>query len=141
MDTREDSSSPTASTEGVFLTSVVDAKEERDVMSNDLTNTFIQAQIPKGKTENGDEQIVMKITGRLVNILLNIVPEVYGGFVVYENGQKVLYVIVLRALYGMLSAMLWYQKFQGDLEGEGFVFNPYDPCIANRIVQKKQHTI
>ena len=28
--TREDSSSPTASTEGVFLTTVVDAKEERD---------------------------------------------------------------------------------------------------------------
>ena len=89
--TREDSSSPTASTEGVFLTSVVDAKEERDVMSNDVPNAFIQAQIPEGKTENGDERIVMKITRRLVDILLNIAPEVYGGFVVYGNGQKVLY--------------------------------------------------
>jgi len=37
--------------------------------------------------------------------------------------------------------MLWYRKFRGDLEGEGFVFNPYDPCIANRIVLKKQQTI
>ena len=51
----------------------------------------------------------------------------YGPFVVYENGKKVLYVIVLRALYGMLiSAMLWYNKFRGDLEGIGFEFNPYD---------------
>ena len=45
-------------------------------------------------------------------------------------------------MYGMLmSAMLWYKKFPGDLEEIGFEFNPYDPCIANRIVKKKQQTI
>ena len=54
----------------------------------------------------------MKITGKLVNILICIAPEVYSGYVVDENGQKVLYVEVLRALYGMLIAvMLWYRKF------------------------------
>ena len=110
--TREDSSSPTASTEGVMLTAVVDAKEERGVMSNNVPNAFIQAHVPEGKTKNGDERIVMKITGKLVDVLISIAPEVYSGFVVYENGKKVLYVIVLRAIYGMLiSAMLWYKKF------------------------------
>ena len=34
-----------------------------------------------------------------------------------------------------------YMKFKGDLEKIGFKFNPYDPCIANRIVKKKHHTI
>ena len=105
--TREDSSSPTASTKGVMLTAVVDAKEERDVMSNNIPNAFIQAHVPEGKTKNGNERIEMKITGKLVNVLISIAPEVYSGFVVYENGKKVLYVIVLRAIYGMLiSAML-----------------------------------
>ena len=95
-----------------MLTTVVDAKEERDVMSNNVPNAFIQAHIPKGKTGNGDERIIMKIAGRLVNVLLSIALEVYSGYVVYKNGQKVLYVIVVRAIYGMLIlAMLWYKKF------------------------------
>ena len=75
-------------------------------------------------------------------MLVQIAPHIYAGHVVYENRKKVLYVEVLQALYGMLiSAMLWYLKFRGDLEEIGFDFNPYDPCIANRIIKKKQQTI
>ncbi len=40
-----------------------------------------------------------------------------------------------------IAALLWYKKFRTDLESIGFEFNPYDPCVANRIVRKKQHTI
>ena len=59
-----------------------------------------------------------------------------------ENGVKVLYVEILRAIYGMLeAALMWYKKFRTDLEGIGFVFNPYDPCIAQRTVRGKQHLI
>ena len=69
-------------------------------------------------------------------------PEVYGPYVVYENGNKVLYVQVLKALYGMLVVVVfWYKKFRADLEEVGFVFNPYDPCVANRQVNGKQQTI
>ena len=51
-------------------------------------------------------------------------------------------VVVLKALYGMLvAAMFWYNKFRKDLEGIGFIFNPYDPCVANAMVKGKQHTI
>ena len=91
---REDSASPTASNEGIALTAVVDVKDERDVMSLDIPNAFIQAEIPQGE---GDEKIIMKITGKLVDYLLLIAPEIYGGYVVYENGKRVLYVEVLRA--------------------------------------------
>ena len=69
-------------------------------------------------------------------------PKVYGPFVAFENGRKVLYVQVIRALYGLLvAALLWYRQLKGDLESIGFKFNPYDPCVANRIVKGSQQTI
>ena len=59
-----------------------------------------------------------------------------------ENGKKVLYVQVLRALYGMLiAALLWYKRFKNDLEEQKFVFNPYDACVANKDVNGKQQTV
>ena len=39
------------------------------------------------------------------------------------------------------ASLLWYKKLRGDMEEQRFVFNPYDPCIANRTVDGKQHTI
>ena len=39
------------------------------------------------------------------------------------------------------AALLWYQKFKTDLEAEGYVFNPYDACVANKMVKGKQHTV
>ena len=137
---REDAASPTAATESIMLTSIVDAKEERDVMTGDIPNAFIQTKMPDVK--DGEERVIMKITGVLVDLLVEMSPEVYGPHVVFENGKKVLYVQVLRALYGMLIAsLLWYKQFKSDLEGQGFEFNPYDPCVANRTVNGKQHTV
>jgi len=69
-------------------------------------------------------------------------PTLYSKYVVFEGGRKVIYVAVLRAIYGMLDAsLLWYKKFRRDLEKIGFVFNPYEPCVANRVVKGKQHTV
>jgi len=137
---REDSASPTAALESIFLTAIVDAKEMRDVMSADVPNAFIQTVMPDVK--DGEDRVIMKITGVLVDLLVQLAPEVYGPHVVYENGKKVLYVQVLRALYGMLvAALLWYRQFRKDLESQGFVFNVYDPCVANKMVNGKQHTV
>jgi hypothetical protein len=44
---KEDTASPTVSLEGLFLTAVVDAKEERDVMTCDIPNAFIQTDHPE----------------------------------------------------------------------------------------------
>jgi hypothetical protein len=108
-------------------------------MSSDIPNAFIQAPMPKKK---GEETVFMKIVGPLVGILVGMHPEEYEEFVVYENNKPVLYVEILRALYGMLeSALLWYNKFRKDLEEEGFIFNAYDPCVANKMVNEKQMTI
>ena len=59
-----------------------------------------------------------------------------------ENGKKVLYLIILKAIYGMLQAsLLWYRKLRKDLQSVGFIFNVYDACVANRTKNKRQHTI
>jgi hypothetical protein len=63
-------------------------------------------------------------------------------YAILENGEKVLYVKVLKALYGMLEgALLFYKKLCKDLECIGFKVNPYDPCVANQTVNNKQHTV
>ena len=84
----------------------------------------------------------MKIRGTLVEWLVELDPTRYSNKVVYEKGKKVLYLEVLKAICGILIAsLLWHWKFRSDLESEGFVFNTYDPCVANRVRHTYQQTI
>ena len=109
-------------------------------MCNDVPNAFIQVPLPEEQLKN--ERVMMKMTGILVDMLVQLNPDLYGSHVAFEKGKKLLYVQVLRAIYGMLqAALLWYKKFREDLEKKGFKFNPYDPCVANRMVDGSQHTI
>ena len=136
---REESASPTVMTESILITSVIDAKQERDVMTCDIPNAFVQTEMDK--TKKG-ERVIMKIRGALVDILLEMDYEKYGAYVTKENGRNVIYVAMSKALYGMLdSAILYYKKFRGDIESCGYVVNPYDPCVANKMINGKQHTV
>ena len=66
--TKEDSASPTATLEGILLTLTIDAHENRDVMSADVPNAFIQTEMPEIK--KGEERVMMKIIGVLVDMLI-----------------------------------------------------------------------
>ena len=122
-----------------MTTCVIDAHEEQDMMSLDIPNAFIQTLMPEVK--DGEARVTMKITGLLVDYLIAI-DATYRDYVVTENGKQVIYVVILRAIYGMLVAsLLFYKKIRADFEDEGFIFNPYDPCIANKMVNGKQQTI
>ena len=84
----------------------------------------------------------MKITGELVDMMVELDLELYLNYVVYKGKRKVIYVVILKVLYGILVAsLLWYKKFRKDLESIGFVFNLYNPCVANRMINGKQHTM
>ena len=72
---------------------MIDAKKKRDVMILDIPNTFVQTTIPQGEN---DERTIMKIRGVLVEMLVEMSPEIYEDYVVYENNKKVLYVQLLR---------------------------------------------
>jgi hypothetical protein len=104
---REDSASPTAALESIMLTAFIDAHEEHDVMTCNTPHAFIQALMPKVK--DGDERVMVKVAGVLVNILVKLNPELYGPYMVYEKNRKVLYVQVMRAINRMLeAALLWF---------------------------------
>ena len=52
-----------------------------------------------------------------------------------KTGEKILYVRMSKALYVLLkSALGFYNKLRSNLEDNGFVVNPYDPCAANKNV-------
>jgi hypothetical protein len=94
------------------------------------------------KLHDSHEWDIMKITGHLADLLIEMQPEVYGPFATKENGVTVLYVEILRALYGMIkSPLLFYRKLRKDLESIGFEVNPYDICVANKMVNGKQFTV
>jgi hypothetical protein len=129
---REDATSPTAVTESILLTATIDAEEGRDVMTVDIPNAFVQT-----KLDNNQEKVIMKIWGILVDMLIEINPEMYGSYIVYEGNNRVIYVRMLRVLYGMIqSALVFYKKFRSDIETISFKVNDYDPCVANRIIME-----
>jgi hypothetical protein len=140
---RDEAASPTASTDAILISAVIDAKQQRDVMTADVPNAFVQTPI-----DQTGEKVTMKIRGVLVDMLVKMNPELYRDHVIQHKhkgrakGQKMIYVRMLKALYGMLVAsLLYYKKFVADITTIGFESNPYDPCVANRIVNGKQHTL
>ena len=102
-------SSPAVSMESLCITAIIDALEARDIMTNDIPNAFIQTNMPTDPDEK--DRVIMKISGVLVDMLVELSPEEYGPYVVIENGKKVLCVRILKALCGMLAAaLLWYKN-------------------------------
>ena len=69
-------------------------------------------------------------------MLVEIVSKVYKDFVTY-NGEKskILYISILKPLCGMMKvAILYYKQFIKDITKIDYAINPYEPCIANKIV-------
>ena len=133
--TKEDSTAPTVSTEAVFLTAVIDAMEGRSVAVLDVPGAFMQAEI--------DELVHVRFTGAMVTLLLEIDHEMYKDYVVVEKGEQVMYMELLKALYGTLrAARLFWQKLSKQLIDEwGFVPNKYDDCVVNKLVNGQQMTV
>ena len=135
---KEDASSPTVATEAVLLTWIVDAEEGRDVAVVDIPNAFIQTKI-----EDEADMAIIKLRGILVDMLLDIAPKVYQPFFITDkSGTKQLIVQCKNAIYGtMVASLLYYRKFSKSLIDYGFEFNPYDPCVANKMIDGSQMTI
>ena len=134
---KEDESiaSPTLSLEGLLTTLAIDAHEKRDVAIFDVPGAYLHAEMPP------DKQILLKLKGKFVDIMCDVNPE-HKTNIIEEKNQKVLYLWVTRAIYGCIeSAMLWYDLYVSVLEKMGFKLNPYDKCVANKIINGKQCTI
>ena len=78
-----------------------------------------------------------------MGILKDIAPSIYTLFITKNrNGVKSLLVKCLNTIYSVIIAsLLFYKKFTKSLISIRFKVNPYDPCIANQIVNGAQQTI
>ena len=135
---KEDASSPTVATESVLLSCAIDARENRDVAVIDIPNAFIQTTVQDEK-----DKVVIRIRGLVVDMLVKIAPDTYLPFVTEDKkGNKQLLVKCLNALYGtMVASLLYYKKFTASLKRRGFIMNPYDSCVWNKMQDGKQLTI
>ena len=113
----------------------MDAHEGRDVATMDIGSAYLTAE--------NDEEVIMVLRGKLAEMMTWVNPDLYRPYVTLSaKGVPMLYVRLSKALYGMLrAALLFYKKLCSDLEDMEFEVNPYDPCVANKIINGTQCTI
>ena len=82
---------------------------------------------------------VIKIREFLVNLLLDIDPELYGPSVTTDKKvEKVIIVQCIDAIYLTMVARLIYCKHcLKSLKRTRLQINTYDPCVANLLVNDK----
>jgi hypothetical protein len=133
--TKSDATPPTVALESVMITATIDAHVGREVAIVDVPGAYLTADM--------GEEVFMCLRGRLAELMVKTVPEIYRKYIYVRSDNKpVLYVKLQKALYGCLrSALLLYKMLLKDLEDRGFVVNPYGPCVANKMVNGKQFTI
>lgn len=84
----------------------------------------------------------VRLSGPLAAMLVRVNPRKYKTYVVTENRKLVIYVRLLKALYGTMQAsLLFWKDLTAVLKKSGFTINPYDECVANKMVDGKQCTV
>ena len=131
---KDKTSSPTVAVESVMLSYIIDSKGNMDVATADIPGAFLHADM--------DEDVVMTLRGKMAELMVQVSPALYRKYVVSHDGKAILYVKLCKALYGTLrAALLFWENLISDLTKWGFVMNPYDSCVMNKEVDRKQCTI
>jgi hypothetical protein len=135
---KEDASSQTVTTDSVLLSCMIDAEEHRYVVVVYIPNAFVQTRL-----ETEKDMAFIKIRGILVDIMVEISPEAYKSYVSQDNkGNNQFLVQCQNSLYGtMVASLLYYRKFVKSLTDIDFIINPFDQCVANKIIEGQQMTI
>ena len=107
----------------------------REVAIVDVPGAFMQAKMY--------ETVHMGITRAMVDMLLEIDKKKYGPCVTINGKQeKAIYVRLNKAIYGTIrAACLFQEKLSSKLIKWGFQLNPYDSCVAKKMVNGKQMTV
>ena len=118
-----------------IITSTIETHQGRAIAVADLPNAFLNAE--------NNEQTLMLLKGKLAELMVQIDPKLYRKYIITSSkGEPMLYVRLSKALFGLLQpALLFYCKLQSKLEDYDFTVNPYDPCVANKMINGKQMTV
>ena len=101
--TKDEVTSPTISNDLLMALLTASSAEKRKIISWDVEGAYLLA--------DQDDFVLVKFTGESVDVLCQV-NEGYEKYVSVENGKKVLYLQLLKALYGCLrSALLWYELY------------------------------
>jgi len=131
---KEDASSPAIHLESLLLTMIVDAHEGRDVATADISGAYLLADMK--------DYVLVRLEGESAEIMCKVDPTYLKYRTYNKKGKPVLYLQLVKALYGCLqSALRWYETFVCKLKEMGFTINPYDPCVANAEIEGSQCTI
>ena len=102
---KSQTASPTISTDALLISLIIDAHEQSDVAVADVVAAYLKADM--------NDYTLLKFMGESVDILCKMNSK-YEEYITVESGKKVLYVQLLKALYGcVVSALLWYELFLG----------------------------
>ena len=129
-----EASSPTVFIEAMMLSCVIDAIEEHDVATCDISGAFIQADI--------NDFVTVKFEREMVDLLVATDP-IYERYVhITIIGHKVLYVKLKKALYEILmAAKLFFLNLTDFLKTIGFVINQYELCAYTKTIEGTTCTI
>ena len=134
--TKEESSSPTVSLYALMASCLMDAIDNRKVITCDIPGAFLQAEWPE------DHDCYIKFQGVMVDMICQINPEYKKNVIVTKAGKKIIYGKLTKAIYGtLLGAILFYEKLKSQLEEWDFEQNPYDECTFNKMVNGEQLTV
>ena len=121
----ENLSSPTAATSSVLAAAAIAASEGRSAITIDIGGAFLNADIaPTG----------VKVHMRLDRMMTQLLIEIDASYKQFVEADGSMVVQLDKALYGCVeAAALWYSDLRGKLEKNGFVANPYDACVLNKL--------
>ena len=135
---KEESTSPTVSLYALMTSCLIDAIDERKVVTCDNLGAFLQGLWPQNEHPG-----YIKFEVIMVNMLCEINPS-YRNKVMRTKDKKRIFLFgaLVKAVYGtLLGAIIFYKKLSSHLIRHGFEMNEYDQCTFSEIVNGEQLTV
>jgi hypothetical protein len=123
---------PTVAQASVNMTIGVAAHRDDEIESIDITGAYLHADTPP------DEYEIVIIGKEEAAILVAIYPELE----VYLTEEGTIYMLVIKAMYGMInSARYWYENITDTLKMGGYKQNDNDECVYVYFDKNKNSSI
>jgi hypothetical protein len=131
---KEEATAPAVALDAIFIQGTIFAHKGHDVATWDIPGTFL-------KVDNLD-YVLMCLGGILAELMVKVTPSLYHKYVATNTkGKPVLCIQLEKVVYGMIkSVLLFYWKLVEDLQSSNLEISPYDPRVANKIINGQQMT-
>ena len=133
--TKEESSLPTVSLYALLGSCVMDALDDRKVITVDIPGAFLQ-----GDWSQDEHLGYILFEDIMVDMICKIDPSYHKNIIWSKDPKKkFLYGRLVKAVYGtLLGVIIFYNKLSKHLTDYGFIQNEYDMCTFNKMVNGEQ---